>query len=245
MFKIGINRADITHVLMALWMPVVVFLYLRGKYAVKLSKFAYATIIFSILWLVLRSSNGWIAILIIAPAIYATGAKYPKFVGNLALSRFTLAVFAITLLCAYPLKISLNYSKDGYLWVSQILSPPHNRSLVSEDIRWVSAKLAAADAHCVFDLSNNGLINGVAGLPACTIYTYPAYATQRYEADMLQQLQQSNPPTVVFSSSGKFFIIDGKSMHDRFPELKKYLVKAYPYEECNLGYCLRYASRHG
>src|SRR5207344_3504256 len=59
MFKIAINRADAPHVVMALWMPVLAFLYLRGEYAGKLSLFANATMIISIIWLALRWGNYW------------------------------------------------------------------------------------------------------------------------------------------------------------------------------------------
>jgi hypothetical protein len=54
-------------------------------------------------------------------------------------------------------------------------------------------------------------------------------------------LQERNPPVVVFSSTDTHFSIDGKTMHERLPDLKEYLLKAYPVEQCNFGYCLRYA----
>ena len=81
------------------------------------------------------------------------------------------------------------------------------------------------------------------GLPSCTKYIYPVYASQRYELDMIQQLQKRNPPVVVYSSTHWAFQIDGRSMHDRFPELKKYLLKTYQYEKCDFGYCLRYLNQ--
>jgi len=60
---------------------------------------------------------------------------------------------------------------------------------------------------------------------------------------MIQQLQKRNPPVVVYSSTHWAFQIDGRSMHDRFPELKKYLLKTYQYEKCDFGYCLRYLNQ--
>ena len=245
MFKVGINRADAPHVVMALWMPAIAFLYLRGEYAGKLSMFANATIMISIIWLALRWGNYWFCFGAIVPAIYAIETRYPKFTGYLASPKSAIVVFAIPLLFVNILKISSNYSHNAYLWTSQVSAPPTNRSLVNESIQWVSSEMLKVNSHCVFDLSNNGVINGVTGLPACTKYTYPVYATQRYEADMLQQLQQRNPPVVVFSSTHWAFSINGKSMHDRFPELKSYMVKTYPYEKCNFGYCLRYVNKPG
>lgn len=245
MFKIATNRADAPHVVMALWMPVLAFLYLRGEYAGKLSMFANATMIISIIWLALRWGNYWFLFGAIVPVIYATETRYPGIIGYLASRRVVIVFFAIPFLFANLIRISSNYSQDGYLWMSQLSALPANRSLVDESIRWVSSEIVRVGSHCVFDLSNNGVINGVTGLPACTTYTYPVYATQRYEADMLQQLQQRNPPIVVFSSTHSAFSIDRRSMHDRFPELKDYLVKAYPFEKCHFGYCLRYVSQPG
>ena len=245
MFKIGTNRADNQHVIMTLWMPALAYLYLQEEYRGKLSMLASGTIIISMVWLALIVDYKWLFLGALVPAIYVIQTRYPKFTGGLILPKLVGFALGVILLFSNIHIISSNYSQNGYLWMSQLSAPPTNRSLVSKSIQWVSAEMLRAGSHCVFDLSNNGVINGVTGLPACTKYTYPVYATQRYEADMLEQLQQQNPPVVVFSSTFWSFKIDGKSMHDRFPALKDYLVKTYPYEKCDFGYCLRYINQPG
>jgi hypothetical protein len=243
MFKIGINRADFQHVVMALWMPALTFLYLYKINALKLSVFANATIMFAIIWLALRGNNFWILFGAIIPAIYVNESKYPRLTSYITSQKFAIITFAIPLIFFNMFRMSSNFYQNGYQWMSQLSVPPTNQLLVSESIQWVSAEILKIGSHCVFDLSNNGVINGVTGLPACTKYIYPVYATQRYEADMIQQLLENNPPVVVFSTTYSSFKVSGDTMHDHFPALKEYLVKAYPYEKCNFGYCLRYVNQ--
>lgn len=243
MYKIGINRADGGHVIMALWMPALVFLYLHERCVVKWTNIFNITIIISIMWLAKKSGVPVLYFGMLIPAIYVIQTKFPKLTYDLASPKLAIIALAIPLLFANTLKISSQYTQGSYQWTSKISAPPTNQSLVSESIQWVSTEISNTGSSCIFDLSNNGVINGITSLPACTKYIYPVYATQRYEADMLKELQQKNPPVIVFSSTYWSFSIDGKSMHDRFPALKNYLLKTYPYEKCNLGYCLRYMNQ--
>lgn len=246
MFKIGINRADILHIGMALWVPALAFLHLRIKQQARPSFFWSALLTMSMCGLLLFAVKGGaylFGICVLIPALYIIGEKCPRLSAKLEHSRWAVLIFAFVLISTNGAFFTLKHIHGRYQWLAQITNPPRNGLVVDESIQWVSAEILKEGAHCVFDLSNNGVINGVTGLPACTRYTYPVYATQRYEADMIQQLQQRNPPVVVFFSTHWAFDIDGKSMHDRFPELKNYLVKTYPYEKCSFGYCLRYVNQ--
>ena len=243
MYKIGINRADGGHVIMALWAPTLAFLYLHEKYSVKWPIFFNITIIISMMLLAKKSGISVLYFGMLVPAIYVIKTRFPKLTYDLVSLKLAIIAFAIPLTLLITLKISPQYTQGGYQWISKISAPPTNQSLVSESIQWVSTEILKSGSSCVFDLSNNGVINGITGLPACTKYIYPVYATQRYENDMLEELQQKNPPVIVFTSTYWSFSIDGKSMHERFPELKTYLVRTYPYEKCNLGYCLRYVNQ--
>ena len=182
MLKIGINRADLTHVVMAVWMPILAYLYNFDK-------------------------------------------NFPHLFTKFSGSQGAILIFTFVLISINGFFFTLNLIHGRYHWIAKISAPPRNGLLVDESIQWVSAEILKAGSNCVFDLSNNGVINGVTGLPACTKYTYPVYATQGYEADMIQQLQKRSPPVVVYSSTHWAFEIDGKSMYDRFPELKNYLVQ--------------------
>ena len=259
MFKIGISRADIWHIKITLWMPALVFLYLRERYAEKLSMPPSGIITISMAVLALMAASAlmallplirgvgggeyWFFLCALVFAIYTMHAGYLKVTGATVLNTLAFVRFATILLLINMLAISSKFYQDGYFWMSQIYAPPTNRSLVSKSIQWVSDEIVISGSNCVFDLSNNGVINGVTKLPACTKYIYPVYANQRYEIDMLHQLREHLPPVIVFSATYWSFNIDNISMHDRFPALKDYLVKTYPYEKCNFGYCLRYINQ--
>jgi hypothetical protein len=239
MFRIATNRADAPHVVMALWMPALTFVHLRVTYAGKLSRFAIATVAIAMVWLAGRSHYYWYGVAAIVPAIYVIGTMRPGWADKLTSTRVAVAVVGIPLLLGQIAFVSWKHSLGGYVWMSRVSMLPANRSLVSEGVQWVSAALLTEGARCVFDLSNSGTINAIAGLPACTRFTYPVYANRLYEADLIRELQERNPPVVVFSSTDAHFSIDGKTMHERLPDLKEYLLKAYPIERCNFGYCLR------
>ncbi|MFC6477947.1 hypothetical protein ACFQDN_17645 [Pseudomonas asuensis] len=138
-----------------------------------------------------------------------------------------------------------NVLANGYKWLPHMASPPQNDLLVSEGARWAASQIKESGSQCVFDLSNNGIINGVTGLPACTKYIYPVYATRVYEQDMISDLKKSDPSVVVYSTTFWSFNINDISMHDKFPELKKYLDEKYPYEKCESEYCLRFKNTQG
>ena len=243
MFRIATNRADAPHVVMALWMPALTFLYLRVTYAGQVSAGAIAAVAIAMVWLAGRSRYYGYGVGAIVPALYAIGALRPRWVDQLTSRRVTVAALGIPLLLGHIFLISSKYSQGGYAWMSRVSALPANRSLVSEGTQWVSAALLTGGARCVFDLSNSGTINAIVGLPACTRYTYPVHASRLHEADLIRELKESNPPVVVFSSTDTHFSIDGKTTHDRLPDLKEYLLRAYPIEQCNFGYCLRYAGR--
>ncbi|NOT15854.1 MAG: hypothetical protein HOP21_09845 [Methylotenera sp.] len=239
MFKIGVNRADGVHVMMALWMPALSLLYLHEKLAVKFNLFFDVSILISIVFLANKAGNPWLYLAVIALTIYGFQKVFVQHFGHFDYQKLSLVV-AIVLLLGGMLRILAQYTKDDYQWMLKVASPPINATLVGEDVKWVASEFLKAESGCIFDLSNHGVINGLTGLPACTKYIYPVYANKAYEADMLARLQQHQPPLIVFSSTHWSFSIDGKSMHERFPTLKNYLLKSYPYEKCRYGYCLRY-----
>jgi hypothetical protein len=245
MLKIGINRADANHVVRTLWMPAIAFLYMHGKSSNSISIVVIISIFIAIIALAFNSENYWFFLLAVIPVLVVIKTKLPKLSNNFQKPNIALVAFVIPLFIASIFKCAFNFSQNvnGYQWIPLLFAPPINNTMVSESINWVSAEIQKTSSHCVFDLSNNGVINGVTSLPACTKYTYPIYAIKRYQVDMIQELVRSNPPVVVFSSTHWAFSIDGKSMHDRLPELKNYLLKAYPYESCNFGYCLRFINK--
>lgn len=238
MFKIGTNRADPVHIDMALWVPLLSFIYLSKKINSLDKTLSVQMWILAPPMLVILLYSGVYPLFIlplIPPMLYFLEARNPALGARLANNRTAFLWLLAIVVIAKSVKVSSYFSHGEYAWMSGLFNPPGNALVVDQSINWVSEEILGAHSICVFDLSNSGVINGITGLPSCTQYTYPTYATDQYEADMLLQLQQSSPAVVVISSSSW-----GKRMNHHFPKLEEYLIKAYPFEKCAYGYCLRY-----
>jgi len=133
-----------------------------------------------------------------------------------------------------------NYRKGAYNWIWMYESTPTNTMLSSKGINWVAEELKKNHVECVFDLANNGAINGVADLPACTRFSYIIYADRKYEDEIIGRLRETKPETIVYSTKFWSYNIDDKPMSDRFPELDRFILKYYPFEKCAYDYCMRY-----
>jgi hypothetical protein len=135
-----------------------------------------------------------------------------------------------------------NYHKGSYQWITHLYAAPPNAMLTTKPIQWVSDQLIHYKAKCVFDMTNNGVINAFSDLPACSRFSYIVYADRRFENELIHSLQESLPPAIVYSTSYWSYRIDGRSMASRFPILDRHIRDTYKYEACNEGYCLRYLS---
>ena len=128
----------------------------------------------------------------------------------------------------------------GYFLLSSIMKPRANEELVSDGVKWVSSELKNTKSKCVLDLSNHGVINGLAGLPACTRFAYIVYANKDFQNEIIEIMKSKKPAAIIYSSTHLSFAIDNKSMHMRLPELKSYLDLEYSNEVCKFDYCIRY-----
>jgi hypothetical protein len=104
---------------------------------------------------------------------------------------------------------------------------------------WISRILIENKEQCIFDLSNNGVINGLTLLPTCSKFAYPIYANQDYEQDMINNLKEKNPHIIIYSTNYWSYNIDGRNMKDRFPKLDRYILENYKYDLCKYDYCLK------
>jgi hypothetical protein len=130
--------------------------------------------------------------------------------------------------------------RGDYDWVHSIADKKQNVSVVAKPVSQVAAKLRDAGVSCVFDLSNHGLITGLVGVPACTRFTYLVYANEQMEDEIIAAVESRQPSAVIYSSTHWSYSIDKKSMRERLPRLDKYLLQAYPTQECSPEYCLRF-----
>lgn len=243
MLKIGVNRADVEHVFNGLWAPLLLTLSLaRPTFTIN-------------------------RLILLAPLIIAIGAALSfKFhhVGFFLIASLmvyicvphrdmgdfrTSHLLPVTLIgvCALAVIYSgLKHFREGqYQWVTHLISPPGNTEAVTQGVNWASQRLLQSQASCVFDLSNNGVINGLLNLPSCTRFTYPVYAAAQHEAELISALTHAAPSAIVYSSTFPSYSIDGKTMRERFKALDSYLTARYPREECADGYCVRYLGAGG
>jgi hypothetical protein len=238
MFKIGINRADAFHVVMAFWMPILTYVYMTRNNASTSKPVAvpFPAMFLPLFAILLYAGRYPLFILLaIPPVFYFLELNRPSMSARLSDHRALFFTLLIAVILVKAIKVNAHSDRGEYAWLKGLVNPPVNELLVDKEMRWISSELIVAKSNCVFDLSNSGVINGVTGLPSCTKYTYPAYATEAFEADMKKQLQSRLPSVVIFSADPVY-----NNMQIRFPDLKQYLVVTYPFERCNYGYCLRY-----
>lgn len=239
MLKIGTNRADMQHIYMSLWMPVLmVFRSVGGEFEFgKILKFTVNAlfVIIAALAIVWRS---FILILIVSTFIYIVYAYSKKFRKDFARVAFCILVSASL---TFVLFSGAKGVRSGhYQWVSLMASPPDNATSSTPGVRWASAQLLRSNANCVFDLSNNGVINGLTNLPSCSRITYPVYAGKNHEKELIDAIRLQRPNAIIYLSTYWSYNIDGIKMRERFPALNDFLLIQYPSQNCAYGYCVRY-----
>ncbi len=241
LLKIGSNRADMIHIQWGLWGPLLSSFYWYSKdQNVKLDlslQIALGILLCFILILdYYCRSVAFIPITVLVSLSILIGYSGTRY---FAINKLISAILIIPLFAAIY-SISNGLSSGKYLWIKYLGSPPSNSELVTPGVRWVSQELINSGSRCVFDLSNNGVINGLTGLPTCSRFSYLVYADQRYEQEIIDSLRKKKPKAIVYSSTYWSFSIDGKKMHARFPDLDKFIIKEYTKEKCSIGYCVRY-----
>jgi hypothetical protein len=244
LLKIGINRADLDHIYMSLWIPLLIIIFtLREEININSNRiFNYWIIITSgvLLFVLIMPYFGnlpFVCALVIASLLIAL-LKAQK---SLNLDFIAVGFILLTLFPASEI-LSRNFIKvlnGKFKWVLQLRSPPANIELTTDGVVWASSLISKNNNPCVFDLSNNGIINTLSKLPSCTIFTYPVYAALKHENKLIEQLQQSGAKSIVYSSTYWSYSIDGRDMVARFPKLNEYILNTFEYEVCNYGYCVR------
>jgi hypothetical protein len=245
----GINRADLMHIYQSYWIPMLLLVNGSNVFVEKklLSKFRINNSIISGLLVFVF----FIALLTpwFGNSRYVSGIVILSliliFISHTQKNLIRPARFILLVMFVFPFgylltKAGYSLYAGEYAWLKAIRSPSVNTSLATPGVRWASERLHEGSANCIFDLSNNGVINALAKLPTCTEYIYPVYASPKYESRMIEQLQASSPPIVIYSSTFWSYSIDERSMAFRFPKLDQYLRASYPHEECRFGYCVRF-----
>ncbi len=237
MLKIGVNRADLQHIYMSLWIPLLISLYLHDK-TISVSRLSSLFIFFSFsLGLLLTIFAKSYPALIVSAVPVFTLTKYR----NEILKKFTKALPGFLIFVCLGFITTAFFKSDGqYNWLKSLSALPSNHSSSTEGVIWASDRLKEHSVECVFDLSNNGVINGLLHLPSCSRFTYPIYAGPQHEDILVSDLSNALPAAIVYSSTFWSYDIDGQDMKIRFPKLDEFIVKKYTNEVCNHGYCIRH-----
>jgi len=238
MLKMGVNRADLPHIYFSCWIPVLILLFLYEKTAVikmQIGIFIGVILVVAIALPILLKGYG----IAMAGILVFTVLKFKsEFFNKFLIASFGLLIAACLGLIIYS---SVKAVSGGqYTWIKSLSSPASNRLSATDGVVWASDRLQERAVDCVFDLSNNGVINGLVRRPSCSRFTYPVYAGPKHESILISDLQDASPRALVYSSTHWSYNIDGRDMRKRFPELDKFILKNYPKEECNHGYCVRY-----
>jgi hypothetical protein len=87
---------------------------------------------------------------------------------------------------------------------------------------------------------NVGLVHAVAGLPACSRFTYLVYAGPQHEGQLMAALQRTAPQALLYQANFWSYAIDGRAMNVRFPALDALIRRDYPRQVCQYDFCIRF-----
>ncbi len=239
MLKIGTNRADLGHIYMSLWMPMLMLNTVRvnpelGRYW----KYGVVTVFLAALYWTLKTDSYGLVLVGagLACIVFATPGTS---------SRMAFRTIFYLLVSASLSSVIYSGAKGlwggQYNWIARMHSPPSNSLSSTKGVAWASEQILRAHAKCVFDLSNNGVINGLTNLSGCSRFSYLVYAGKQHEDELISALRLTMPSVIVYSSTYWSYSIDGRTMRDRFPVLDAFILARYPKEECAHGYCMRYS----
>ncbi len=179
--------------------------------------------------------------LVIIPELAAPQEHKPLYCRKTLFSLTRLNIFFVIIFILFTTFYLVENSRK---LIKSLIYPPANEQMVSDSIQWVSNKLKSAGVNCVFDLANHGTINGLIAAPPCTRFAYLVYANKSYESEIIDSLINKKPPVVIYYSTNFSFNFDNNNMYQKFPKLKTYLEREYPYEICKYEYCIRYSTKN-
>lgn len=232
--KIGLGRIDEPHVLMTLWLPVLILSLLVPLGAPVQLRWPVLAGAAVLLLAMLRDS----LVLPVGTALVFFGLALPvaRWRTGLAATAVALGLAAIALPAVKAAETAAN---GGLGWIARIGHLPADADAVTEGPAWAARALQAAGATCLFDMSNMGLVNAVARLPACSRFTYPIYAGPEHEPQLIADLEARAPAAVLSRADLFSYSIDGMTMAERYPALETRLHALYPQETCGAGVCIR------
>lgn len=249
MLRIGINRADMDHVTMAMWAPMILtaFSYSTREEPGNKPTFALAAAVSSIIaYFILYYAWFGIAFRILACSFSSSllwcqqlgpGSRVRVFLASLSVWFLVLSLVNPTRSLASTTKSILKrriVTPIEYLYKGV----PYSR-IADPGNAWAAKMIRDSGSKCLLDMTNSGIINAGANLPACIQASYPVYATKKFEDKLLREIENMDAKAVVYSSENWQYSIDSKDMKKRLPKVDALLRSRYPVEQCYEKYCIR------
>jgi len=233
--KIGTNRVDLQHIHSALWVPGILAIRMNHRnLPLKTPLLCLAFLGFAYAVQIGVQFRSYCLPLIAGLIVYQFDSQ------RTAIRRLIKLAFLFSLLLVLFSAWKRNGDPESYAWLRSLRAPQSNWQSAEPAMQWVASELLRNKVGCVFDLSNNGIINGLTRLPACSRFIYPVYASAAYEDELIQSLANARPAALVYSSTFWSYRIDGRPMNERFPALDQFILQNYPQQTCQYGYCIRY-----
>ena len=257
MLRIAINRIDIGHAYAALWIPLITsaFLFKNQKlYESKVNIFLPVISSFIGLFIFKFSEKNpfsflgfniyfLIFYLVTSTTLlvwFATSNKFTRLPKILSfISCLVLSLLFLVNLNQYRSLLASKFPPAGFITPIQFLKRGITYSEIFPNTNWVTNEILNSNSECLLDMTNSGTINAGVDLPSCFSIPYPVYATSKFEKRLIAEAEKSKVNKIVYSTKYWYYRIDGKDMISRFPKLDQYLVKKFPFEECEENYCVR------
>jgi len=235
----AINRLDAAHFLPMLFPVLLLVLRVSGEVGIKKSQFR--TILgIQILYVVgsaalflsfLQPTISGLALLSVLVTTAARPTHWTRFIRFLSRSSLIFLLFNL-----------LTFGNQPQLtWLTHIRNLPTNQEVSPNWVVDASKELKAQGVHCVLDLTNSGLVNGLLNLPTCTRVAYLAYASDSYQVELINQVNENKPRAILWSTRPGLSasVIDGRTIVSEFPKFTKYLFESFPVIQCYENFCLR------
>ncbi len=240
-FQIGTNRADFHHIRMGLMAFLIGLSFWHSVRGASSGKSTRREVLILGIMTALTASVAvyfderymWFIVLFLVSLIDPWGVSREK------TRKWVLLILAICFIVVIS-DVVHHGLKGHYQWGMHIFEPPRNERLAKEPMKWVADQLVRSDTRCVFDMTNSGIINALADLPACGRFSYISYADRKFGAALIGCREAARPAAVVYSSTYWSYAIDGRPMRSRYPLLDQRIRTLYPFENCQHGYCVRY-----
>jgi hypothetical protein len=250
MLRIAINRIDLGHMFFAMWVPMINTAFLCNSKEIKsinkkdkIETLTFALISSSIFFFISKGGiiygfllTGFSSLMIWINSF--SRLKRIKFI-TLNIATFFLIFLMLFNLKQYGYIASGNFKKLNIVTPIEFLNKGVNYSEVFPDTLWVSNQIKKSNSKCLLDMTNTGTINAGVDLPSCLTFSYPVYATDKFEEQLLNDVKKKNINKIVYSTSFWHYAIDGKDMKSRFPKLDSFLIKEFPIQKCEQNFCIR------